>query len=121
MPVPEPVHPGVVLRERVLEPLGLTSGRVVRAIGVLPDAVRRISPEEMHLSAKMAVQLGRCFGNGAEYWGELQLRHDHAIAGASWRGICARLSRCGERTASSLNRRRADALERAGPQARESR
>jgi plasmid maintenance system antidote protein VapI len=31
---PEPIHPGAVLRERFLEPLGLTSSRVARAIGV---------------------------------------------------------------------------------------
>ena len=64
MPVPEPVHPGIVLCERFLEPLGPTSGQVVRAIGVLPDAVRRIFQEEMHLSAKMAVRLGRYFATG---------------------------------------------------------
>jgi antitoxin HigA-1 len=69
------------LRERLLEPLGFTSGQVARAIGELPEAVRRISQEEMHLSAKMAVRLGRYFGTRAEYWGELQLRHDLAVAG----------------------------------------
>jgi hypothetical protein len=51
MPAPEPVHPGAVLRECFLEPLGLTSNQVARAIGVLPEAVRRIAQEEMHLSA----------------------------------------------------------------------
>jgi plasmid maintenance system antidote protein VapI len=36
----EPVHPGAVLRERFLEPLGLTSSQVARAIGVLPGRGR---------------------------------------------------------------------------------
>lgn len=36
---------------------------------MLPDAVRRILQEEMHLSAKMAHRFGRYFGTGAEYWG----------------------------------------------------
>jgi hypothetical protein len=31
---------------------------------------------KLHLSAKMAQRLGRYFGTGAEYWGELQLRHE---------------------------------------------
>jgi antitoxin HigA-1 len=62
--MPAPVQPGAVLRERFLEPLELTSGQVARAIGVVPDSVPRISREEMHLSAKMAVRFGRYFGNG---------------------------------------------------------
>jgi addiction module HigA family antidote len=61
-------------------PLGLTSGQVARAIGVLPDVVRRMSQEEMHLSARMAVRLGRYFATGPELWAELQLRHDLAVA-----------------------------------------
>jgi antitoxin HigA-1 len=72
--------PGAVLRERFLEPLGLTSGQVARAIGVLPDAVLRLSQEEMRLSAKMAVRLGRYFGTSAEYWAKLQMQHDLAVA-----------------------------------------
>jgi plasmid maintenance system antidote protein VapI len=43
-----------------------------------PDAVLRLSQEEMRLSANMAVRLGRYFGTSAEYWAELQLRHDLA-------------------------------------------
>jgi hypothetical protein len=43
MPAPEPVHPGVILRERFLAPLGLSSNQVARVIGVLPDSVLRIS------------------------------------------------------------------------------
>src|SRR5262245_16941064 len=80
MPAPEPVHPGVILRERFLEPLGLTSSQVAGAIGVLPDPLRRISQEDMHLSAKMAQRLGRYFDNGPEFWAELQMRHDFAVA-----------------------------------------
>ena len=63
-----------ILRNQFLEPLGLTSGQVARAIGVLPDAVRRISQEEMHLSAKMAVRLGRYFATGPEFWAEVQMQ-----------------------------------------------
>jgi addiction module HigA family antidote len=68
------------LRERFVEPLGLTSNQIARAVGVLPDAVRQNSQEEMHLSAKMTQRFGRYFGNGPKYWGELQLQHDLAIA-----------------------------------------
>jgi addiction module HigA family antidote len=81
MPAPEPVHPGVILRQRFLEPLGLTTGQVAKAIRRAPPAVLRISQEEMRLSAKMAQRFGRYFGTRAEYWGELQLRHDLAVAG----------------------------------------
>ena len=47
------------------QPLGLSSNQVAKAIGVLPDSVRRICHEKMHLSAKMAMRLGRYFGTGA--------------------------------------------------------
>src|SRR5262249_43472644 len=60
--MPEPAHPGAVLHSQFLAPLGLTSNQVAKAIGVLPDAVRRISQEEMHVSAKMVQRLGRYFG-----------------------------------------------------------
>jgi antitoxin HigA-1 len=62
MPAPEPVHPGAVLRERFLEPLGLTAGQVAKTIGVVPDAVLRISQEEMHLSAKITQRFGAISG-----------------------------------------------------------
>ena|SRR5215469_11139976 len=80
MPDSEPVHPGLILRERFLELVGLTCGQVARAIGVLPDSVRRIAQEEMQLSAKMAQRLGRYFGNGADYWAGLHTQFDLAIA-----------------------------------------
>ena len=77
-PQPEPVHPGAVLRERFLGPLELSSNQVAKAIGVLPDAVRRISQE----------------GMGPSFWAGLQMEHDLAIAARelNW-GISARSSR----------------------------
>src|SRR5262245_52737369 len=75
-----PSTAGVILREHFLAPLGLTSGQVAKAIGVLPDAVLRISQEEMRRSAKMAVLLRRYFGNGPEFWAGLQMQHDLAAA-----------------------------------------
>jgi len=40
----------------------------------------RIAQEEMHLSPKMAVRLGRYFGNGPEFWAALQTQFDLALA-----------------------------------------
>jgi addiction module HigA family antidote len=56
------------------------SAEVARVIGVLQHAVRRISQGETHLSAKMAVRLGRYFATGHEFWAELQMHHDLAVA-----------------------------------------
>jgi addiction module HigA family antidote len=56
-----PIHPGAVLRESFLKPLGLTPGRVARAIGVVSDSVLELSREETGLSAKMAVRLWPLF------------------------------------------------------------
>jgi hypothetical protein len=50
-----------------IEPLGLTSRQVVRAIGVIPDTVLRLSREEIHMSAKMAQRFGRYFRSFGVY------------------------------------------------------
>jgi len=42
--------------------------------------VLRLSREEIRMSAKMAQRLGRYFGNVPEFWAELQMRHDLAVA-----------------------------------------
>src|SRR5262245_10472206 len=97
MLAPEPVHPGAVLRSQFLEPLGLSSSQVARAIGVLPEAVRRISQEEMQLSPKMAVPLGRYFGNGADYWARLQTQFDLAVAARELTGDLRKITPFGRK------------------------
>ncbi len=76
-----PLHPGEVLREEFLIPMGLSAYVVAKACGVPRTRVERIAREEMGISADTALRLGRFFGIEAEFWINLQTRHDLATTG----------------------------------------
>ena len=57
----DPVHPGDVLREDFMKPLGLSAYAVAKAIGVTPIAISEIVRRKRAVSAEMALKLGRLF------------------------------------------------------------
>ena len=57
----DPVHPGDVLREDFMKPLGLSAYAVAKAIGVTPIAISEIIRRKRAVSAEMALMLGRLF------------------------------------------------------------
>lgn len=77
-----PLHPGEVLREEFLVPLGLTPYAVAKACGVPRTRIERIAREEIGITADTALRLGRYFGTSAELWLGLQIRHDIERAAA---------------------------------------
>ena len=77
-----PLHPGEVLREEFLVPLGLTPYAVAKACGVPRTRIERIVREEIGITADTALRLGRYFGTSAQLWLGLQVRHDIAVAAA---------------------------------------
>ena len=56
-----PVHPGDVLLEDFMKPLGLSAYAVARAIGATPIAISEIIRRKRAVSAEMALMLGRLF------------------------------------------------------------
>jgi len=68
----KPVHPGEVLREEFLKPMGLSQNRLALAIGVHPRRVNEIVLEKRGISADTALRLARFFGTTAEFWLGLQ-------------------------------------------------
>lgn len=76
-----PLHPGEVLREEFLRPLGLSAYTVAKACGVPRTRIERIAREEMGITADTALRLGRYFVIAPEFWLNLQTRHDLATAG----------------------------------------
>ena len=70
-----PMHPGEMLREEFLQPLGLTPYAVAEACGVPRTRVERITREELGISADTALRLARLFGTSAEFWLNLQTRY----------------------------------------------
>ena len=83
------MHPGEMLREEFLAPLGLTALRVARAAGVPRTRIERILREETGISADTALRLGKVLGTTPEFWINLQTRFDVLTARAAIAGELA--------------------------------
>ncbi len=70
------VHPGEVLQEEFLVPLGITQSALARHIGVMPYVVCELTNGRRGISARMAVLLSRALGTTPEFWTGLQADHD---------------------------------------------
>ena len=75
-----PMHPGEVLREEFLLPLGLSSGVLAKACGVPRTRIERLSNEETGITADTALRLSKVFGTSPELWLNLQTDYDIQIA-----------------------------------------
>jgi addiction module HigA family antidote len=75
-----PVHPGEVLLEDFMKPLGLSQERVARDIGVSPARIRHIVHGKRSITADTAMRLARYFGTSASIWLRLQARYDLEVA-----------------------------------------
>jgi addiction module HigA family antidote len=62
-----PMHPGEILREEFLAPLGLSAGKIAKARGVPRTRIERIMREKLGISGDTAVRLGRFFGTSPEF------------------------------------------------------
>ena len=70
-----PIHPGEVLREEFLEPMGLSQYRLSKDIGVSPRRINEIVHGKRAISAETALRLARYFGTSAQFWMNLQSRY----------------------------------------------
>jgi addiction module HigA family antidote len=71
-----PIHPGEVLMEEYLEPLGVTQHRLAVAIGVPPRRINEIVHGKRRITADTALRLARYFGTSEQFWMNLQGRYD---------------------------------------------
>ena len=78
MPAPKlpPVHPGEVLLEDFLAPLGLSQYRLARDLSVPPRRINEIVHGKRAVTADTALRLARYFGTSERFWLNLQARHD---------------------------------------------
>src|SRR4051794_26407574 len=86
-----PVHPGDILLEDFMKPLGLSSYAVAKAIGSTPIAISEITRRKRSVSPEMALKLGRLFGVTPSIWTALQSDHDLEIAGRKMKARLARI------------------------------
>lgn len=71
-----PIHPGEVLLEEFLKPLGVTQHRLAVSIGVPPRRINEIVHGKRGTSADTALRLARFFGTSDRLWLNLQSRFD---------------------------------------------
>jgi addiction module HigA family antidote len=71
-----PVHPGEVLREDYLVPLGMSVHALASALRVPATRLREILKEHRSISADTALRLARYFGGDAQSWMNLQALYD---------------------------------------------
>lgn len=75
-----PIHPGEVLLEDFMKPLGLTQYRLAHDIGVTPIRISQIVNGQRAISVDTAMRLARYFSTSAEVWLRLQVRYDLEVA-----------------------------------------
>jgi addiction module HigA family antidote len=71
-----PVHPGEVLFEDFMRPLGITQYRLSKDIGVHPRRINEIVHGKRSVTADTALRLSRYFGTSERFWLNLQTRFD---------------------------------------------
>jgi addiction module HigA family antidote len=71
-----PVHPGEVLLEDIMKPLGLSQYRVAKDLGVPTLRISQIVRGQRSITADTALRLARYFGTSAAVWLRMQARYD---------------------------------------------
>lgn len=72
----EPIHPGEVLLEEFLAPLGISQYRLAKAIAVPPPRINEIVHGRRGISPDTALRLARALGTSDRFWMNLQTRFD---------------------------------------------
>ena len=75
-----PIHPGEILDEEFLKPMGITQYRLAKSIGVDATRIRSIILGERSITAETALLFSRFFGNSVEFWMAIQARYDRECA-----------------------------------------
>lgn len=70
------IHPGEVLKEEFLEPMGITVYRLSKQTGLSQTRISQIVKGERSITAETALKLGKFFGVPAEFWMNLQALYD---------------------------------------------
>ena len=71
-----PPHPGEIIREECLKPLGLTVTAAATGLGITRKALSELLNGHTGLSPEMAIRLAKAFGSSAETWLRLQMQYD---------------------------------------------
>ncbi len=75
-----PTHPGLILREEFLEPMGITDYQLAKAIGVPQTRISAITHGKRRISADTGLRLSRYFGMSDGFWTGLQADYERELA-----------------------------------------
>jgi len=78
MRMKNPPHPGRIVRQECIEPLGLTVTETAKRLGVTRQALHNLVNGKGGISAEMAVRLSKAFGSSPEVWLGMQMEYDLA-------------------------------------------
>lgn len=87
------IHPGEVLREEFLIPLGISQYRLAKEIGVTEARISGICTGKRTITADTALRLAAFFGTSSAFWMGLQADFDTEAAAISLSGVLARIHR----------------------------
>ena len=74
-----PIHPGEILQEDFLKPLGISQYRLSKDISVPPRRINEIVLGKRSISADTALRLSKYFGTSERFWLNIQARYDLEI------------------------------------------
>lgn len=74
------IHPGEILREEYLIPIGLSTSTLVQLLHVTPTQIQDIVHEKCGISADIALRLAKLFETSPQFWLNLQQAYDLKIA-----------------------------------------
>lgn len=76
----QPIHPGEILLEDFLKPLGISQNKISLAIGMPAPSINAIVNQRRSITPETALRLGRYLKTGPEVWLNLQREYDLRIA-----------------------------------------
>jgi len=86
-----PIHPGEILREEFLQPMGLSAHALAMALQVPAPRINDVVRERRAVTVDTALRLAKYFGTSAEFWMGLQTDFDIATARATMTDALARI------------------------------
>ena len=98
-----PVHPGEILKEMYLDPLGISITALADNLGVARKTVSQLVNGHMGTSAEMALRLAKAFNTTPELWLNMQRNYDLWYAGSKIKTTHIRSLRAKERRAYKAN------------------
>jgi addiction module HigA family antidote len=86
-------HPGIILLEDWLKPMGISQYALAKAIDVPPRRINEIVKGQRGITVDTALRLGAYFGTDAQSWINLQTHFDTELAREAMAGVLARINR----------------------------